>query len=41
MVPSYQFARQTPEDIGFAVDCYRARWTIEEFFQSAQDRLSL
>lgn len=25
---------KTPEAIGFAVDCYRARWTIEEFFKA-------
>lgn len=24
----------TDEDIGFAVDCYRARWTIEEYFKA-------
>lgn len=24
----------TPEAIAFAVDCYRARWTIEEFFKA-------
>jgi hypothetical protein len=24
----------TPDAIGFAVDCYRARWTIEEFFKA-------
>jgi hypothetical protein len=24
----------TPEEIAFAVDCYRARWTIEEFFKA-------
>jgi hypothetical protein len=24
----------TPEEIAFAVDCYRGRWTIEEFFKA-------
>ena len=24
----------TPDAIGFAVDCYRARWTIEEYFKA-------
>src|SRR5213075_952757 len=24
----------TPEAIAFAVDCYRARWVIEEFFKA-------
>lgn len=24
----------TPDEIAFAVDCYRARWTIEEFFKA-------
>jgi hypothetical protein len=24
----------TPEEIAFAVDCYRARWTIEEYFKA-------
>jgi hypothetical protein len=24
----------TPHDIGFAVDCYRGRWTIEEYFKA-------
>jgi hypothetical protein len=24
----------TPEAIAFAVDCYRARWTVEEFFKA-------
>lgn len=24
----------TPEDIAFVVDCYRARWTIEEYFKA-------
>jgi len=27
-------AIDTPEAIAFAVDCYRARWTIEEFFKA-------
>jgi hypothetical protein len=25
---------RTPEEIGFAVDCYRGRWTIEEYFKA-------
>jgi hypothetical protein len=25
---------ETPQDIGFAVDCYRGRWTIEEYFKA-------
>jgi hypothetical protein len=24
----------TPEEIAFAVDCYRGRWTIEEYFKA-------
>ena len=24
----------TPEEVGFAVDCYRGRWTIEEYFKA-------
>lgn len=25
---------RTPQEIGFAVDCYRGRWTIEEYFKA-------
>jgi hypothetical protein len=25
---------ETPDEIAFAVDCYRGRWTIEEFFKA-------
>ncbi len=25
---------RTPKDIAFAVDCYRGRWTIEEYFKA-------
>jgi hypothetical protein len=25
---------ETPEEIAFAVDCYRGRWTIEEYFKA-------
>ncbi len=24
----------TPDEIAFVVDCYRGRWTIEEYFKA-------